>query len=178
MGRIDDALLSLEGIEDRTERAFQLAGLVSTLFKLRGVVLVVTGQLAYDSYANTTSAHPELELAALAGKLVPRLLLDVMRGQLRGTGSISRWEVAGIPIRFEHDAVIAYRDLCRDFMTDNGVVKLLPVEEITAECILAAVYPEPDPEAQTRAHLLLINGLSDAFKMDWAVLHTLCHLPE
>jgi len=156
----------------------QLAGLISTLFKIKGVVLIVTGQLAFDSYANASSAKPELELAALSGKLAPRTVLEVMRGQLRAKGLLHTWTVAGIPIRFQDDTVIAYRDLCRDFMTDHGVVKLLPAEEITAECILTAVYPEPNAEAQTRARLLLINGLTDAFHMNWTVLHALCHRPE
>jgi len=178
MGRIDDSIQMLESIEDGTERAMQLAGLISTLFKIKGVVLIVTGQLAFDSYANASSHKPELELAALAGKLAPRTVLEVMRGQLHAKGLLHRWTVAGVPVRFEEDTVIVYRDLCRDFNTDHGVVKLLPAEEITAECILAAVYPEPNPEAQTRARLLLINGLTDAFHMNWTVLHTLCHRPE
>ena len=178
MGRIDDSLLTIESIEDNTERALQLAGLISTLFKIKGVILVVTGQTAFEIYANAASANPELELAAFAGKLAPRLLQEIMGEQLRGRGLIHRWSVAGIPVRFQDEAVIVNRDLCRDFMTDHGVVKLLPVEEITTECILAAIYPAPDAEAQTRARLLLINGLTDAFHMNWQVLHALCHRPE
>jgi hypothetical protein len=178
MGRIDDAIRTLEGIGNGTERALQLAGLISTLFKIKGVILVVTDQLAFDSYANTLSEKSEVDLAAFAGNLAPRTILEIMRGQLYGEGSIYHWTVAGIPVRFQNDTVIVHRELCRDFTTDHGVVKLLPVEEITADCILAAVYPEPDPEAQTRARLLLINGLTEAFHMDWAVLHALCHRPE
>jgi len=178
MGRIDDAIRTLEGMEDGTERALQLAGLISTLFKIKGVILVVTNQLAFDSYANTASEKPEVELAAFAGDLAPRTILEIMRGQLYGRGSIYHWTVAGIPVRFQNDTVIAHRELCRDFTTDHGVVKLVPVEEITAHCILAAVYPEPDPEAQARAHRLLVDGLTEAFHMDWTVLHALCHRPQ
>jgi hypothetical protein len=178
MGRIDDAIQTLEGMEDGTERALQLAGLISTLFKIKGVILVVTHQLAFDSYADAESEKPEVELAAFAGKLAPRTILEVMRGQLYAKGSIARWTVAGIPVRLQDDTVIAHRELCRDFTTDHGVVKLVPVEEITADCILAAVYPEPDPEAQARAHLLLVNGLAEVFHMDWTVLQSLCDRPE
>jgi hypothetical protein len=46
MGRIDDAIRTLEGMANGTERALQLAGLISTLFKIKGVMLVVTNQLA------------------------------------------------------------------------------------------------------------------------------------
>lgn len=178
MGRIDDSLLSVESIADGTERSLQLAGLLSTLFKIKGVVLVVTGQLAFDSYANAASNKPELDLAIFSGKMTPRSLLEVMRGQLHAKGSINHWKVAGIPIRFQGEAIIVNRDLCRDFTTEHGVVKLFPVEELTAEYILAAHYPEPDFEAQTRARLLLINGLTDAFQMNWPALQQLCHRTE
>jgi hypothetical protein len=178
MGRIDDALLTLAGIDDTTERAMQLAGLISTLFKLKGVVLVVTGQLAFDSYANATSDKPELELATFSGQLAPRIVLEIMRGQIRAEGLVHHWEVAGIPVRFLGEVTIVYRELCRDFVTDLGVVKLMPAEEITAGRILAAVYPEPNTESQTQARLLLINALSEAFQMDWTALQTLCHRAE
>ena len=178
MGRIDDALLTLAGIDDTTERAMQLAGLISTLFKLKGVVLIVTGQLAFDSYANASSDKPELELATFSGQLAPRIVLEIMRGQVHAKGSLHHWVVAGIPVRFLGEVTIVYRELCRDFVTDLGVVKLMPAEEITAERIVAAVHPEPNTESQTQARLLLINALSEAFQMDWAALQTLCHRAE
>jgi hypothetical protein len=178
MGRIDDALLTLAGIEDTTERAMQLAGLISTLFKLKGVVLIVTGQLAFDSYANAVSDKPELELATFSGDPAPRTVLEIMRGQLRSEGSLHHWEVADIPVRFLGEVTIIYRELCRDFVTDLGVVKLMPAEEITAGRILAAVYPEPNTESQTQVRLLLINALSEAFQMDWTALQTICHRAE
>jgi len=178
MGRIDDSLLEIQKITDSTERALQVAGLLSTLFKVRGIVLIVVGQLAFDTYANAASDKPEIELAAFSGKLAPRLVLEIMRGQVRAKGSNRRWTVAGLPIRLLDEPEIFHRELCRDIMTEHGVVKLLPAEEITARCILAAVYPEPDNESHTRARLLLINGLTNAFKMDWPALHEICHRPD
>jgi hypothetical protein len=178
MGRIDDALQHIEQIEDGTERAFQMAGLISTLFKIKGVVLVVTGQPAFDIYANAAANDPVVELAYFSGHPAPRIVLEVMRGQLRGKGAHGQWNVAGIPIRLLGPPALARPDLCRDFSTDHGVVKLIPAEELAVECILAAVHPEPDTEAQTRARLLLINALSEAFQMDWATLQTLCDHPD
>jgi hypothetical protein len=175
MGRIDDAILNLNTIEDKSERALQLAGLISTLFKIKGVILTVAGQLAFDIYANAASDKPCVELATFSGKLTSRLLLEIMRGQIHAKGSsIHHWKVAGIPVHFQGEALITYRELCRDFNTDLGVVKLLPAEEITADRILASVYPDVDTEAQTQARLLLINGLSEAFQMDWTTLQSLC----
>jgi hypothetical protein len=174
MGRIDEALLHIEQIADGTERAFQIAGLVSTLFKIKGVVLVLTGESAYDIYANVTSNRPSVELACLSEKPSMRTLHEVIRGQLHGEGAWGQWTVAGVPLRLLDSATIQYPDLCRDFNTEHGIVKLMPAEELLVECILASVYPEPDEEAQTRARLLLINGLTEAFQMDWATLQNLC----
>ena len=178
MGRIDDSLLAIESIGDTTERAFQLAGLISTLFKLKGVLLVVTGQLAFDGYTNSASDNPTLDLATLTGKLTPRMVLEIMPTQLRAKGMLAHWTLADIPIRFLGDAAIINRDLCRDFTTDYGVVKFLPAEEITAERILASVYPEPDTEAENQAQLLLVHGVTNTIHMDWAALHKICHLPD
>jgi hypothetical protein len=158
MGRIDDAIRVLEATEDGTERALQLAGLISTLFKIKGISLVVTGQLAYDIYANTASGQPELDLAPFAGDLAPRSILEIMRGQLYGRGSLYQWRVADIPVHFHHDTAIANREFCREFTTDHGVIKLLPVEEITADRILAATHPVPDPESMASPTFSIWTG--------------------
>ncbi len=178
MSKVDEALKTLAQIADPTERALELAGLLSTLFKLRDVALVVTGELAYNSYADTPATAPELELAAFAGKLTPRLLQDVMVGQLRAAGSVSRWSLLGIPIRFHFESGLILRNLCRDFQTKHGTVKLWPAEELTAERVLAAVFPSSNPVARGEALTLLTQGLVDAFQMNWIALRELCHRPE
>jgi hypothetical protein len=170
MSKIDEALQALARIEDPTERALELAGLISTLFKLRGVVLVVTGELAYASYADAPAAYPELELAPLSGKLPPRLMQEIMSGQLGAEGAI--------PVRFHNEFSLVLRDLCRDFNTDHGVVKLIPAEEITAERILAAVFPASNPIAHREAITMLVNGLTEAFRMDWIALRKICYHPD
>ena len=161
-----------------TERALQLAGLISTLFKINGVGLVTTGQLAFHGYADTRFDQPEIDFAPLTGSLPPRTVLEVMRGQIHAKGSIYEWHVGRIPVRFHDSVRLAHRELCRDFTTDHGVAKLVPVEEITADYILASVYPSHDTGAYVRAHRLLFNGLAEAFEMNWPVLSSLCHRPE
>jgi hypothetical protein len=178
MGRIDESIQHIEALPDATERAFQMAGLISTLFKIKGVVLLVTGQLAFDIYADASSDQPTVDLAFFSGQPPPRTVLDVMRGQLHGEGSMGQWMVAGIPVRFHDGAALGHPELCRDFTTEHGIVKLLPAEEIAVDYILASVHPEPDEEAQTRARLLLINALMEAFQMDWTVLQALCDHPD
>jgi hypothetical protein len=178
MGKIEEALQAITDIPEPTERAMQLAGLISTLFKLHGVAVIVTGELAYSSYTNGTLSQPELELAPFAGKFTPRILQEIMAGQLGAEGAIGRWTLAGIPIRFHSEIPLLLRELCRNFTTDHGVVKLWPAEEITVERILSAVYPVANPVAHEEAVTLLMHGLSDAFRMDWNTLRKLCHQPD
>jgi hypothetical protein len=178
MSKIQEALKTLSLIIDPTERAVELAGLISTLFKLRDVALIVTGELAYNSYAATASTEPELELAAFAGKLTPRLLQEIMVGQLGAEGGVNRWTLLDIPIRFHFESGLALHDLCRDFTTRHGIVKLWPAEEITAKRVLAAVFPEFNPIARGEALTLLTQALVDAFQMNWIALREICHGPE
>ena len=137
---------------------------------------MVVGDVAYGAYASRASEWPELELAALAGKLTPRLLQEVMGLELGAKGGCDRWRLLDIPVRFHGASGLALRHLCRDRKTDFGYVKLRPVEELTAERLVAAVFPSGQ-EARGEALKLLTRGLIDAFEMDWIALRELCHQP-
>jgi len=177
MKRVTEALKAI-ALKKPSARAFELAGAISTLFKLNGVMLVVTGELAFNSYASSVSKTSELEFAAYAGKLTPRLLQKIMRGELGAQGSVSRWELLGIAVRFQFESAVALKNLCRDIATPYGVVKLRPAEEITAERILGAVFPSKNEMARGEALTLLTQALVDSFQMDWLALQNLCHQPE
>jgi hypothetical protein len=81
-------------------------------------------------------------------------------------------------VRFHDTANIVNRNLCRDFTTPLGAVKLIPVEEIAADYILASAHPAADTGSYVRAHRLLFNGMTSHFEMNWAALHSLCHRPD
>ena len=55
---------------------------------------------------------------------------------------------------------------------------LVPAEEMTAERILASIYPVANPVAHREAIQLLINALTEAFRMDWVALRKICYLPD
>ena len=175
--QLEKALFILEHTESLADRAFHLAGVISTLFRLRGVSLLVTGDVAYGSYARHRPLEPELELASFGGKLTPRQLQEVMGEQLKAAGQGTRWTLLEIPIRFQWESSVALRNLCRDVKTDFGFIKLCPAEELTAERVVAAVFPSGANEARGEALRLLTLGLIDAFDMDWMALRELCHKP-
>ena len=110
MGRVDDALMTLREMPLGTERALQLAGLITTLFKINGVVLVATGQLAFHGYADTRYDHPEIDFASISGGLPPRTVLEIMRGQIHAKGSVYDWKVGRIAVRFQENERIWNRE--------------------------------------------------------------------
>lgn len=175
MGKIDEALVQIESIKDWTERAMTLGGLVSTLLKLKGVTPIIVGRLAYDTYLGNSNEQEELILATLSGRLSPRILQEVFGEQLRGTGMMWKWKVANTVVKITGEAVLERKELCRDFQTDYGVAKLMPVEELCAERILASIYPKPNEQARYEAKRLLILGLAETLVIDWQVLQELCN---
>lgn len=175
MGKIDDALLKVESITDPTERAMTLGGLVSTLLKLKSITPIIIGRLAYDTYLGNSNEQKELILATLSGRFTPRVLQEVFGEQLRGTGMMWKWTVAGTTVKLTGEALVQRKDLCRDFQTDFGVVKLLPAEELIADRVLASIYPKPNEQARYEAKRLLILGLAESLAIDWQALQELCN---
>lgn len=175
MSKIDEALSEIEKIKDWTERAMTLAGLVTTLLKLKGVTPIIVGRLAYDTYLGNTNEQEELILATFSGRLTPRILQEVFGEQLHGVGMTWKWKVANTTVKLTGDVVIEHRELCRDFQTDFGVAKLIPVEELLAERILASFYPRPHEQARSEAKRLLVLGLAGSLVMDLHALQELCN---
>ena len=177
MTPVEKALFILSHTESPADRAFHLAGLISSLFRLRGVSLLVTGDVAYGSYARRRLIAPELELASFGGKLTPRLLQEVMGQELKASGRGMRWTLLEVSVRFQWENGVALRNLCRDVKTDFGYAKLCPAEELTAERVVAAVFPSEGNEARGEALRLITLGLIEAFDMNWIALRELCHKP-
>jgi hypothetical protein len=177
VSKIDEALARIEATEDTSERAFQLAGLVSTLLKIKGIVPVVIGQTALDCYTNGQNGGRVLNLSVFSGTLNPRIMQEVFGEQLHGKGLLTEWEVAGITIRLEEEFISEHRDLCRDFKSDFGIVKLMPAEDLTAAKLWQATRPEVGEAALLQAKALLINALAETFIMDWDILERVCASP-
>jgi hypothetical protein len=175
MGKVDDVLARIATIEDSTVRAFQLAGLSSALLKIKGVVPIMMGALAYDCYVSDTNTNRELWMGTYAGKLTPRILQEVFGEQMHGQGLMWEWQIAGISVHLTGDAPVTHRDLAREFQGDYGSIRLVPIEEITAERVLASIIPGGNEQAALEAKRLMQLGLSNALVFNWRVLQDLCN---
>lgn len=152
-----------------------LGGLASTLLRLKGITGIIVGRLAFDVYMGNSNQQEELILATHTGRFTPRILQEVFGEQLQGTGKMWKWKVAGTTVKLTGEAVIERKDLCREFNTDFGAVKLIPVEELIAERILASFYPKPNEQARFEAKRLLTLGLAESLVVDWQALTELCN---
>jgi hypothetical protein len=171
---IEDSLTAIQGIEDSTERAMALGGLISTLFKIKGVVPVMAGRLSYDCYVGDTNTGQDLILCTHSGTVQPRLLQEVLGEQLQGEGMTWKWQIAGVPVEIQGEIHSAHKELCRDFQTDFGIVKLMPLEELIAERVLASIYPRDNEIARDEAKRLMAMGLANVYDIKWPALQALC----
>ena len=178
MIKIDESLKVLRDYEDLTERALDIAGLVSTLFRIRSVVLALGGNLAFGAYVNAKFETPFLELSAISGKVYPRLLQEIMAGQLKATGMLDRWVLEGIEIIIQPGKESPLRHLYRDFQTEFGPYKLVPIEELIAERLVAGTFPIPNETAYYEAFELVKSGMMEQVAVDWGQLLKLCGQPE
>jgi hypothetical protein len=177
VSKIDEALAKIQLVEDTSERALQLAGLISTLLKLKGVVPVVIGQTALDCYTNGQGGPAELNLSVHSGKVSPRIMQEVFGEQLLAKGLLMEWQVAQINVKMEEEFISEHKEMCRDFKTDFGTVKLIPAEDLTAAKLWQATRPEVGEAALLQAKKLLVNALAETFVMDWDVLEQICASP-
>jgi hypothetical protein len=174
MSKVNEALARIQASPDTTERAMFLAALISTLMRIRGVELVMVGDIAFDCYADRSGTSAHLTLCLLEGRLNARLMQEVLGAHLGGTGMTWKWEIAGVSVKLGGQVLTDFPGLCRDFKTDFGVAKVIPAEELVAERILASVYPARNAVAHEEARHLMALALADVFAMDWEILLALC----
>ncbi|HSI83661.1 MAG TPA: hypothetical protein VK970_07740 [Candidatus Methylacidiphilales bacterium] len=174
MSKIQESLEKITATEDRTDRLTMLAGLISTLMKIKGVKLALTGNFAYERYVNAVGSENDLELAPYAGKLTPRLVQEIFAEQLGAEGQLWEWAIADIRIRLAADVQTTHRDLCREYKSEFGSFRILPIEELIAERVVAAFFPFEQPRAREEAKTLLMYGLSDTIPINWELLQEIC----
>jgi hypothetical protein len=174
VGKIEEALEQIGAIDSLVERSLFLGALASSLFKLKQLVPVLIGRTAFECYTDAADGAGRLHLGFSGNLPSPRILQEIFAGQLQGVGALDEWEILGVHVLVQGGYATELPELCRDFETDFGVAKLAPAEELTAQRVLAAVYPVANGEARFEAKVLIAGGITESFVMDWPVLQKLC----
>jgi hypothetical protein len=165
---IQRALADITAETDPTLKHLKLASLVSSVFRERGIELVVVGGSAIEFYTEGayTSGDVDLCIERSPGALTVRLRQELM-GQLRAEGGPRSWRVAGAYVdvlgSFENAARTPVRTIGGPF----GNVVLSPVEELIVERVLVSKYPQDYPPALECAKKLVAAALQREVETDW-----------
>lgn len=168
------ALAEIESETDPTLKHLRLAGLVSAVFRERGIELVVVGGSAIEFYTEGAYVSGDVDLcvASSPGQLTARLRQELM-GRLEATGGPRSWQVGGLYV----DVLGAFENLARTsvrrLVTPTGDVAVCPIEELMVERVLISRYPSPYPPARECAGKLIAAALLDEVETDWTEVRRL-----
>ena len=174
--QIQTALADITAETDPTVKHLMLASLVSTIFRERGVELVVVGGSAIEFYTEGAYTSGDVDLCVMDARepLTMRLRQEIM-GQLAAKGGPRSWEVAGAYVdvlgSFENLARTSVRTIAAPF----GDVKVSPVEELIVERVLVSRYPQDYPPALDCAKKILAAVLEGEVEVDWAEVRRLAN---
>ena len=166
--QIQSALTDITAQTDPTLKHLKLASLVSTIFRERGIELVVVGGSAIEFYTEGAYVSGDLDMCVASSKEPLTVLLrQELMGVLGAKGGPRSWEVSGIFVdvlgAFENLARTKVRGIAAPF----GEVRVSPVEELIVERVLVSTYPSDYPPARDCAKKILAAALQNEVETDW-----------
>jgi len=165
---IQAALAEIRAESDPSLKAQTLASLCSTVFRERGIELVVVGGSAIEFYTEGAYVSGDVDLCVLTpAKPIPLRLRQEIMGELGAQGGPRSWEVAGGFVDLLGVVEKEGRTPVRQVQAPFGVVNLIDPEELLVERVLVSVYPTPNDSARACARELLSVALTGALQMDW-----------
>ena len=166
--QIRAALANIAGETDPTLKHLKLASLVTTVFRERGIELVVVGGSAIEFYTEGAYVSGDLDLCvdSVPSKLTARVRQELM-ALFHAKGGPRSWQVGGLYI----DILSSFENLARTPMRRLqgpwGEVRISPVEELMVERVLISKYPQDFPPARECAKKLVGAALLGEVETDW-----------
>ena len=171
---LEAARRDIESTGDLLERAMKLAGLVTTLFRERGIPLVVVGGSAVEFYTEGGYMSGDIDFCrrSLRGPSL-REIGDVLK-PLGAKGMGRNWQVCGIFVDILGIAEMESGKDWRTLETPYGEIKLIPPELALVERVL---YAEQDAECVASARQMMVSALADE-SFDWDEAERIADLPD
>lgn len=173
---IKDAVADIESTPDLLERAFKLAGVITTMFQQRGFPLVVVGGSAVEFYTEGNYMSGDIDFCRRSITAIPPRVMQEVIAELGGKGVARSWVVCGLCVDLlgflECESVLPAREL----ETPYGIVKIIPPELALVERVLIANYP-PSEELGVTARKMMVAAINDA-DFDWVEAERLAALPD
>ena len=168
------AKADIESTDDLLVRAMKLAGIVTTLFRERGVPLVVVGGSAVEFYTEGGYMSGDIDFCrrSLRGPSL-REIGDVLK-PLGAKGMGRSWQVCGLFVDILGIAEMESGKDCRTLETPYGEIKLVPPELALVERVL---YAEQDAECVASARQMMATALADE-SFDWGEAERIADLPD
>ncbi len=142
------ALQDITAEKDATLKSLKLASLCSTLWRERGVELVVVNSSAIELLTDGAYTSGDLDLCHATPATLPLRERQEVMGLLGGTGGPRNWQVAGLFVDLLGPAESFARTPYRELEGPYGKVLLMKPEDILVERVLVSSYPQPDPGAR------------------------------
>ncbi len=176
--QIQGALNDISAESDPTVRHLKLAGLVSTVFRERGVELVVVGGSAIEFYTEGQYASGDLDMCLVTPARLDVRTRQELMGQLGARGGPRNWEVSGQYVDVLGEVETLARTPFAELQTPYGRLRVISPEDVLVERLLISVYPQPYESAAACARKLAAAALSGQVEMDWQEVERLAGLPE
>ncbi|MBM3837757.1 MAG: hypothetical protein FJ398_07290 [Verrucomicrobia bacterium] len=175
---IQRALADITAEHDPTLKHLKLASLVSTVFRARGVELVVVGGSAIEFYTEGAYVSGDLDMCLVSPSRLDVRTRQELMGQLGARGGPRNWQVAGHYVDILGEVETLARTPFDELQAPYGPVRLVSPEDLLVERVLISVYPQPDEAAAACARKLIAVALSGQVEMDWPEAARLAARPE
>jgi len=177
--KIAAALNDVRRERDQNLKAQKLASLVSSLFRERGIELVVVGGSAIEFYTDGAYMSGDIDLCQLKPSTpIPLRLRQEIMGHLEAKGGPRSWEVAGMFVDLLGQIETESKTSLRKLKAPYGTITLMNPEELLVERILVSVYPQPNREALACAKKFIAVALAGGFSIDWREVRRLANSNE
>jgi len=176
--KIKNALADISSERDATLKSLKLASLCSTLWRERGVELVVVGGSAIEFLTEGAYASGDLDMCHATAATLPIRDRQEVMGLLNAEGGPRNWHVAGMYLDLLGPAESFARTPYRRVEAPYGSVQVMKAEDLLVERVLVSVYPQSDARAAECARTLAGVALRNQIGMDWAEVRRVAQLPE
>ena len=174
---IKTALADIGGEKDPTIKALKLASVCSTIFRERGIELVVVGGSAIEFLTEGAYTSGDVDLCISNGRLPAVRERQEVMAQLKAEGGPRSWRIAGLYVDILGSLESFARTPRRKVAAPYGIVEMVPAEELLVERVLVSVYPQPYAPAAETARKLATLALQGEVQMDWHEVRRLAELP-
>ena len=175
---IQAALADITAETDPTLKHLKLASLVSTIFRERGIELVVVGGSAIEFYTEGAYVSGDLDMCLISPSRLDLRTRQELMGLLSAKGGPRNWQVAGQYVDILGEVETLARTPFDELNAPYGLVKVISPEEVLVERVLISVYPQRHEPAEDCARKLIAVALNHHVEIDWAEVQRLAVRPE